>query len=50
MPLITEVEKHCTGHVVVRSDTIKVAGAPEFASQKLPRGFKAGELWIDYQF
>lgn len=50
IPLITEVEKHCTGHVLVRSDTIKVAGAPEFPSQKLPKGFKAGELWIDYQF
>jgi beta-lactamase superfamily II metal-dependent hydrolase len=50
IPLITELEKHCAGHVVVRSDTIKVAGAPKFASQKLPRGFKAGELWIDYQF
>ena len=50
IPLITELEKHCAGHVVVRSDTIKVAGAPKFATQKLPRGFKAGELWIDYQF
>jgi hypothetical protein len=50
LPLITEVEKHCTGHVVVRSDTITVAGAPKFASQKMPQKFKAGELWIDYTF
>ena len=50
IPLITELEKHCAGHVVVRSDTIKVAGAPKFSSQKLPKGFKAGELWIDYEF
>jgi hypothetical protein len=50
LPLIAELEKHCAGHVVVRSDTIKVTGAPEFGTQNLPKGFKAGELWIDYQF
>jgi hypothetical protein len=50
LPLIAELQKHCAGEVVVRSDTIKVTGAPKFASQTLPKGFTTGELWIDYNF
>jgi hypothetical protein len=50
MPLIKELEKHCAGHLAVRSDWIEVEGAPKLASPKLPKGFKAGELWIDYNF
>lgn len=50
MPLIKELEKHCTGHLAVRSDWIEVEDAPKLASPKLPKGFKAGELWIDYKF
>jgi hypothetical protein len=50
MPLIEELQKHCVGHLAVRSDWIQVEGAPKLASPKLPKGFKAGELWIDYTF
>jgi hypothetical protein len=49
MPLITELEKHCK--LAVRSDWIKVSEAPnKNPVPKLPKGFKVGELWIDYRF
>jgi hypothetical protein len=50
IPLITELEKHCLGNLAVRSDWIEVANAPAIPSPNLPKGFKAGELWIDYKF
>jgi hypothetical protein len=49
MPLLTELEKHCLGNVAVRSDSIDVDGAPAGPKAKLPKGFKAGKLWVDYQ-
>jgi beta-lactamase superfamily II metal-dependent hydrolase len=49
LPLLRELEKHCKGHLAVRSDWIKVQGAPTEVRPKLPKGFRAGELWIDYQ-
>ncbi len=48
MPLLAELEKHCAGHVAVRSDWIQVANAPAGPRPKLPKGFKSGEVWIDY--
>ena len=52
MPLLTELQKHCEGHVAVRSDWIAVEDAPlgPKPRPKLPKGFssKAGDLWIDY--
>lgn len=50
VPLIKELEKHCAGHLAVRSDWIEVEDAPKLKSPKLPKGYKAGELWIDYKF
>jgi hypothetical protein len=52
MPLLKELEKHCDGHVAVRSDWIAVDGAPKgpMPSPALPTGFSAGEVWIDYEF
>lgn len=50
MPLLKELEKHCGGNVAVRSDWIRVKDAPAGPKSKLPKGFKAGELWIDYTF
>ena len=51
MPLLDELQKHCTGHVAVRSDWIDVKDAPPGPNPrpKLPKGFKSGELWIDYK-
>jgi hypothetical protein len=51
MPLIEALEKRSKGNVVVRSDWIpwndkRVPEAPP--KPKLPRGFKAGKVWIDY--
>jgi len=50
MPLLADLEKHCVDHVVVRSDVLAVAGAPAAPGPKrpLPKGFKAGAIWIDY--
>jgi hypothetical protein len=50
-PLLDELRKHCEGHVVMRSDWIDVKGAPPGPRPrpKLPKGFKPGELWIDYE-
>lgn len=52
LPLLTELEKHCEGHVAVRSDWIEVQNAPPGPVPKpgLPQGFKSGDLWIDYEF
>jgi hypothetical protein len=50
MPLIKELEKHCAGNLAVRSDWIAVEGAPKLTSPQLPKGFRAGEVWIDYKF
>jgi hypothetical protein len=51
IPLINELEKHCGGKLAVRSDWIEVADAPNtLPAPKLPKGFKAGALWIDYKF
>ena len=51
IPLIEALEKRCLSHVAVRSDWIPVATAPASPKPKptrLPKGFKAGLLWIDY--
>jgi hypothetical protein len=50
-PLLQELEKHC-GAVAVRSDWIDVPKAPRCPARKskLPKGFRAGEVWIDYAF
>lgn len=50
-PLLHELEKHCC-KVAVRSDWIDVPKAPRCPApkSKLPKGFKAGEVWIDYVF
>jgi hypothetical protein len=52
MPLLQELEKHCQGSVAVRSDWIDVQHAPTGPAPKpaFPAGFKAGEVWIDYEF
>ena len=50
LPLIKELEKHCIGNLAIRSDWIKVAKAPAVKSPKLPKGYEAGELWIDFKF
>ena len=52
MPLIKQLEKHCLGHLAVRSDWIDVADAPRgpAAKPKFPQGFKRGKIWIDYEF
>jgi beta-lactamase superfamily II metal-dependent hydrolase len=51
-PLLKEIEKHCEGHVAVRSDWIEVQGAPVGPTPipALPKGFTAGKIWIDYEF
>jgi len=51
MPLLEELQKHCQGSVVVRSDWIDVPNAPVGPMPKpsLPKGFEAGEIWIDYK-
>src|ERR1700687_810762 len=50
-PLLQELEKHCC-KVAVRSDWIKVPKAPRCPAPKpkLPKGFRGGEVWIDYVF
>jgi hypothetical protein len=50
MPLLKELEKHCQGKVAVRSDWIAVENAPSgpTPTPKFPKGFKRGDLWIDY--
>jgi len=52
MPLLKELEAHCAGQVAVRSDWIEVEKAPTGPKPKpkLPKGYEAGKLWIDYQF
>jgi beta-lactamase superfamily II metal-dependent hydrolase len=51
MPLLKEIETHCEGHIAVRSDWINVPNAPnETAPERLPKGFKSGEFWLDYAF
>jgi hypothetical protein len=48
LPLIRELEKHCS--LAVRSDWIEVDNAPNnLPMPALPKGFKRGTLWIDYQ-
>lgn len=51
LPLLAELEKHCTAHVAVRSDWIDVDGAPPGPrpKPKLPKGFSRGALWVDYR-
>lgn len=50
-PLIVELEKHCGGHIAVRSDWIKCTGAPAGPKMpvKLPKGYKIGKLAVDYR-
>ena len=50
LPLLEQLRKRCEGRVVVRSDWIDVKGAPPAPRPRprLPKGCKAGELWIDY--
>ena len=50
MPLLAELETHCSGGVAVRSDWIEVEDSPTGPQPKprLPREFQAGALWIDY--
>ena len=52
IPLLTELEKHCAGHVAIRSDWVDVDAAPAGPTPKpaFPKGFKSGEVWIDYTF
>ena len=51
-PLLTELEKHCAGHVAIRSDWIDVDAAPRGPKPRpaFPEGFTPGEVWIDYKF
>ena len=51
-PLLTELEKHCAGHVAIRSDWIDVKAAPVGPTPKprFPKGFTVGDVWIDYKF
>ena len=49
MPLLEQLEKHCSDHVAVRSDFVeipKAPGAPK-PKPKLPKAFESGEVWID---
>ncbi len=50
LPLLTQIDKHCSPLKAVRSDWIDVDGAPSGPAPKmpLPAGFTAGEVWIDY--
>lgn len=50
MPLLKALESHCEGHIAVRSDWVNVDDAPVGPKPKLPKGFKAGEVWMDYTF
>lgn len=52
IPLLEELQKHCQGSVAVRSDWIDVQNAPAGPVPKpnFPKGFKPGEVWIDYVF
>jgi hypothetical protein len=52
MPLLKELEKHCAGHIAVRSDWIDVPGAPvgPAPTPVFPAGFSPGKVWIDYEF
>jgi hypothetical protein len=51
LPLLRALQKRCEGHLAVRSDWIDVANAPAgpVPRPKLPKGFKAGKLWLDYE-
>jgi hypothetical protein len=51
-PLLTALEKHCAGHVAVRSDWIDVKAAPggPKPTPAFPKGFTLGEVWIDCAF
>lgn len=51
LPLLKALQKRCEGHLAVRSDWIKVANAPAgpVRRTRLPKGFKAGKLWLDYE-
>jgi hypothetical protein len=51
-PLLTALEKHCAGHVAVRSDWIDVEAAPRGPkpTPTFPKGFTPGDVWIDYSF
>lgn len=49
MPLLEELEKHCVGHLAVRSDWIDIPNAPTEPGPKLPKGFAKGGVWIDYR-
>jgi hypothetical protein len=47
-PLLDALDRK-TGHKVVRSDSIAVAGAPKGPQMSaLPAGFSQGEFWYDY--
>jgi hypothetical protein len=50
LPLLEELQKRCAGHVAVRSDWIDVVDAPAGPQPKaaLPKGFRAGAVWIDH--
>lgn len=50
LPLLTALEKHCEGHVAVRSDFIEINGAPgaPVPIPALPQGFSKGPVWIDW--
>jgi hypothetical protein len=52
MPLLDALEKHCVGHVAVRSDWIDVSGAPSGPTPvpEFPKNFTVGKFWIDYEF
>jgi beta-lactamase superfamily II metal-dependent hydrolase len=52
MQLLKELQKHCVGHVAVRSDWIDVKGAVKCLSPKpaLPSEYTVGDFWIDYEF
>ena len=51
-PLLAALEKHCAGNVAIRSDWIDVDTAPvgPMPKPKFPKGFTAGDVWIDYKF
>jgi hypothetical protein len=47
-PLIEALAQRCCSHIVVRSDHVSIANAPNEPAPEMPHGFTIGKYWIDY--
>lgn len=47
-PLIEALAQRCCSRIVVRSDHVRIANAPNEPAPEMPRGFTIGKCWIDY--